>query len=205
MAQQRTPRGRRRAFVVPTEGEAKGMVDVRELVETCGINALTIDDLQIADLPLITWSGNPAHIRSVAEKLLAVETGQADYLAVRAPDGSPIAKCVIEYSPSESSAEIAQLAVRDDLQGIGVGTLLIRSAEQRIQVRGVRWAILGVEAGDERPRCLYERLGYQLFGREDASWEVEGEDGRVWMHETEVLMLRREVGAHPSISLKRRK
>lgn len=124
---------------------------------------------------------------------MPLRLGGADYLAVRAPDGSPIAKCLIAYAPGELSAEIGELAVRDDVQGMGIGTWLIRAAGKRIQARGMQWAVLGVEVEDVRRRVLYERLGYELFGHEDASWEVEGEYGRVWMYETKVLMLGREV------------
>jgi len=93
---------------------------VRAFIEENGAAALVVDYLTADDLSHISWSGNPAHIRSVAEKLKAAERGEVEYLAVRAPDGSPIAKCVVEYSAAESSGEVAQLAVRDDLQGLGI-------------------------------------------------------------------------------------
>lgn len=169
--------------------------DVRAWIAANGAAALPIDDLRTKDLPHIGWSGNPAHIRSVGEKLTLAAHGTLDYLAVRGPDGSAIAKCLVDYSKSDSEAEIAQLAVRDDLRGLGIGTRIIRVAEDRIRNRGKRWSVLGVEVGDERPRALYERLGYQLFRRERHAWEVEDDAGCVFIHDADVLMLRKEVGS----------
>lgn len=173
-------------------GGMKG-ADVRAFIAANGVVTLPIDDLNADDLPHIRWSGNPAHMRSVALKLQAVVGGEIDYLAVRAPDGSPIAKCLIDYSASSSEAEIAQLAVRSDLQGLGIATHLIHVAEGRIQDRGRRWAVLGVERRDRGVCALYERLGYEMFGQKNGSWEVEDDAGRVSMHQAELLLLRREV------------
>ena len=53
-----------------------------------------------------------------------------------------------------------QLAVLPALQSRGLGTLLIRAAEQRIRNRGLRRAELAVEESNPRARALYERLGY---------------------------------------------
>ena len=65
----------------------------------------------------------------------------------------------------------------EPLRGLGVGTLLVNVAEQRIQKRGLRWATLGVEDNNPRARALYERLGYRHIGQEPASLEQEDEEG----------------------------
>ena len=48
------------------------------------------------------------------------------------------------------------------LRGQGIGARLLRAAEQALQARGFRWALLGVQADNPGARRLYERLGYTL-------------------------------------------
>jgi|GEM_PF-3529265 len=103
--------------------------EIHSLLAEQGASALLVDDLQAADLTELAWSGDAAHLRSIQTKLLAVARGAADYLAVRAPDGSPLAIGLIDYAIGENAAEIGQLAVQPQLQGMGLGTHLIARAE----------------------------------------------------------------------------
>lgn len=66
---------------------------------------------------------------------------------------------------------------RADLRGRGIGTALIRSAEDRARERGFQWLGLGV--GDANPRAagLYERLGYEAGIRYTAAWSYEDDAG----------------------------
>lgn len=170
------------------------LVDLRAFLTDNGASSLVIDDLTSDDLSRIPWSGSPGHIRDVAKKLLAVEAGTAEYLVVRSPDGAPIAKGLIDYSVDGPGAEIGQLAVHPELEGLGIATALIRGAEQRVRRRGCRWAELGVEVGHVRAQSLYEKLGYVQYGRDFESWEVVSDSGEVSIHHAEVLLLRRDLG-----------
>jgi GNAT superfamily N-acetyltransferase len=66
---------------------------------------------------------------------------------------------------------------RADLRGRGIGTALIRSAEDRARERGFERIGLGV--GDENPGAarLYERLGYDAGIRYTAVWSDEDDAG----------------------------
>jgi ribosomal protein S18 acetylase RimI-like enzyme len=66
---------------------------------------------------------------------------------------------------------------RADLRGRGIGTALIRSAEDRTRERGFQWLGLGV--GDDNPRAahLYERLGYHAGIHYTAAWTYEDDAG----------------------------
>jgi len=70
---------------------------------------------------------------------------------------------------------------------------LIAAAENRIRQRRKTWSVLKVEADTERVRKFYERLGYGFSGRESAAWEVDDEEGRTRMYETELVVLRKEL------------
>jgi ribosomal protein S18 acetylase RimI-like enzyme len=116
-----------------------------------------------------------------------------EYLAVREPNGKPIAKLGIDYAPNPGTGTLWQIATIQELRGLGIGTHLISAAESRIRKRGLSVAQLDVEIDNPRARTLYERFGYRATGRRSASWDVEDADGSVSRYETEVLMLRKDL------------
>ncbi|MFB6812955.1 GNAT family N-acetyltransferase [Streptomyces sp. NPDC056347] len=160
--------------------------------------ALSVRELTRADLPSCGWTGDAMHVRQLADQLRRAEAGEIDYLAVCTPVGLPVAVGGVDYTVKEGAGEIWQLGVHPALRSCGIGTLLIRSAERRISARGLTRAELGVEEDNPRARALYERLGYQAYGRGPDSWDVVAEDGSIRRYETMCTMMRRDlaVGEH---------
>jgi ribosomal protein S18 acetylase RimI-like enzyme len=148
-----------------------------------------VDDLSIGDLHRIAWSGTRRHVEAVGENLSRAASGQTECLAVRSPDGTPVALGAIGYGEAAGVGTIFQLSTHEQLRGLGLGTLLISAAEGRIKRRGVSVARLGIEEDNPRARALYERLGYQVSGRRPASWEDERDDGTLFLYETVVTEL----------------
>ena len=107
--------------------------ELREIVTEFGVENLVVNDLTEADLEFIGWSGSPLHVSHVAAELRRAERGDAEYLAARAPDGSPVAKGGIDYTQEPGVGVIQQLATRTDLQGLGIGTRVVEAAETRIR------------------------------------------------------------------------
>lgn len=167
--------------------------EARRAVDARGLEALAVDDLEEGDLDDIPWSGSSTHIDHVRRALQRVPPGEVEYLAVRTPSRAPIAKGGIDYAERADGGTLWQLATHPDLQGLGIGTRLIRAAEDRIRRRGLPYAYLGVEDGNAPARRLYERLGYKEVGREPDSWDQEDEHGDVYRYETEVVILRKEL------------
>ncbi|MFC8721969.1 GNAT family N-acetyltransferase [Kitasatospora sp. NPDC057198] len=154
---------------------------------------LTVRDLTEADLPSCGWAGSPKHVRELVHQLRRAEAGEVDYLAVCTPAGLPVAVGGVDYLPAPGAGTLWQLGVHPALQSCGIGTLLIRSAEQRITARGLTAAELGVEESNPRARALYERLGYRAFGRAPDAWDVEDEDGTLRRYETMCTLMRRQL------------
>jgi ribosomal protein S18 acetylase RimI-like enzyme len=153
-----------------------------------------VDDLGKDDLPFLGWSGGSAHLASVGRALARVESGEVEYLVVRAPRGYPIAKGGIDYAVRPGAGTLSQLATADEVRGLGIGAHLIAVAEGRMRERGVRTAELAVEDDNPRARALYERLGYrEEVRRESASWYVEDADGNLVLYETELAVLRKRL------------
>jgi GNAT superfamily N-acetyltransferase len=99
------------------------------------LDSLVLDDLTEADLPAIAWSGGPGHLSSVARYLARAASGEAEYLAVRTPDGRIVAKGGIDYAEHPGYGTMLQLAANPT--GHRYGTLLIQAMEERIRARGV--------------------------------------------------------------------
>lgn len=137
-----------------------------------GADRVTIRDLSEEDLADLGWSGDAKHIEAVAKELERSKSGEVDYLVACGPSGLPIAKGCIDYAPDATAGTIMQLAVHPALQSQGLGTLLIKAAEQRIWERGLTRARMAVEVNNPRARRLYERLGYVAQGEEPMCWDT---------------------------------
>ncbi|WP_030613917.1 GNAT family N-acetyltransferase [Streptomyces sclerotialus] len=154
---------------------------------------VSVRDLLPRDLPACTWSGSATHLRHVERELARASAGEVDYLAVCTPTDLPVAIGGIDYQVTEGAGTLWQLAVLPALQSCGLGSLLIRAAEQRIRNRGLRRAELAVEENNPRARALYERLGYVEYSRRPDAWDEEAPDGTVHRYETMCALLRKDL------------
>jgi ribosomal protein S18 acetylase RimI-like enzyme len=155
---------------------------------------ILIRNLTAADLDHIDWSGGRSHIRSVGVQLERVTAGLADYLVACPPSGLPIGTAGIDYVAAADAGMIHQVAVHPALQSCGIGTLLMRAAEERILSRGRQQAELWVEHSNPRARALYERLGYAGGRDEPAEWDDDGPDGAVTRYRTVCTVMRKQLG-----------
>jgi ribosomal protein S18 acetylase RimI-like enzyme len=164
------------------------MVSVPEIVIH-----LAVRDLEPGDLPSCVWSGRATHLAAIARALERARNGEVEYLAACPPSGLPAGLCGIDYAKTSGAGTIWMLEVNPVLQSCGIGTVLIRAAEQRIRARGLHRAELGVEDSNPRARLLYERLGYAAYGSQPDSWDQEAADGTVTRYETMLTVMRREL------------
>ncbi len=186
----RPPRGSHDLAVGLDQAAIEGL---RAMIRAGGVRQLAVGDLRADDLAELAWSGNPAHLRSVAAAWQRAAQGQEDYLVVRAPAGEPVAKMRIDYTSEAGTGVFSQLATMGPLQGLGIATMLIGAGEQRVRARGLAFAALGVEDNNPRARHLYQRLGYQAAGRQHASWETEDDTGVLRVYETTLTILRKRL------------
>jgi GNAT superfamily N-acetyltransferase len=91
--------------------------------------------------------------------------------------------------------ELNGIAVLPEYRSRGIGTRLIRAAEQMARERGFREVCVGVEPRNTRARSLYERLGYQDWGHGvmEAHWLLPDERG-TWPAE-QAMYLRKKLGS----------
>ncbi|WP_020385418.1 GNAT family N-acetyltransferase [Kribbella catacumbae] len=154
---------------------------------------LTVRDLVYADLAACGFAGSELHLTQVAKELDRARAGEVDYLAVCTKADLPVAIGGVDYRPHPGAGSLWQLAVHPALQSYGIGTVLIKAAEQRILARGLRRAEIGVELSNPRARALYERLGYVAYDERLESWDQQGPDGSITRYETTCAQMRKEL------------
>src|SRR5260370_37685178 len=91
---------------------------LRRMILAGGVQRLAVGDLRADEVAGLTWSGNPAHLRSVAAALDRAAQGLEDYLVVRAPAGEPVAKMRVDYTSEGDTAVFSQLATQDPRPGL---------------------------------------------------------------------------------------
>lgn len=156
---------------------------------------LTVRDLTVEDLELYSdsWGWSATHVAGTVETLERARRGEVDFLAVCPPSDVPIATGGADYTKPPGAATLWQLSVDGALRSCGIGTILIEALEQRIRAHGLHRAELGVDENESRPRALYERLGYVVYGTEPGGWDEEAPDGTVSRYETTIITMRKEL------------
>jgi len=87
------------------------------------------------------------------------------------------------------------IEVRLDRRGRGIGTALIRHAEQLVRQRGFEQAVIEVDIDNPRARALYERLGYAESGLGEftTSGTYVDDDGHIveWTNGPQVQLIKK--------------
>jgi ribosomal protein S18 acetylase RimI-like enzyme len=78
----------------------------------------------------------------------------------------PIATMITRYTPEEDRMYVSSLYVLPEAQGQGVGSILLRAAEECALARGLFEIWLGVMTQNTRAVAWYERIGFQFTRRE---------------------------------------
>lgn len=154
---------------------------------------VSVRDLSADDLTNCAWAGTPIHLTYVRTAVERAQRGEVDYLAICPPSDLPVAIGGIDYSLDSQAGTLWQLMVHPALRSCGLGTRLIKEAEQRIRARGWCWSRLSVEDDNPRAQALYKRLGYVAYDRQRETWNIEADDGTITRHETVCTLMRKSL------------
>jgi GNAT superfamily N-acetyltransferase len=140
-----------------------------------------------ADVALLDrYIGSPGATSFHARRFARQEAGESTYLVARL-DGRPVGHAEVRWrgcadarvrAARPGCPEINALAVWPErLRSRGIGTSLIRAAEQHARERGHTAVGLGVAADNPRAAALYARLGYLPLIDYVDRYSYEGHDG----------------------------
>ncbi|HEY9294108.1 MAG TPA: GNAT family N-acetyltransferase [Microlunatus sp.] len=157
-----------------------------------GIDELEIRPFSIDDVD--SWARTDLQRQGLVHALEI----SGDYLAaVQQPDGRIVGKIGIRYEEHPGAGNLLQFDVVEDLRGRGIGTALLRRAEEVARERGCTRTTLAVEETNGDGLRLYRRLGYQVFGAEDAEWDQEAPDGSTYRYRCRCLLMQRTLTDEP--------
>lgn len=100
--------------------------------------------------------------RSLGLAELAAAANGRGYLAVVASDDAGLGGYALAQLESPE-AELYSIAVRQDLEGQGLGTKLLLFLEQNLQARGITRILLEVAVANTRAVALYRKNGYTQY------------------------------------------
>jgi ribosomal protein S18 acetylase RimI-like enzyme len=140
-----------------------------------------------ADLPALEWEGEYTHFRrlyAMAYKRFRRRRAVlwvADWGRVRV-----IGQLFVQLNSDRreladgiTRAFIYSFRVRPTFRGIGVGSGLLKTAENDLVQRGFRLTTLNVARDNPDARRLYERMGYRVVAPEPGRWRYRDHNGRI--------------------------
>ncbi|WP_328870003.1 GNAT family N-acetyltransferase [Streptomyces sp. NBC_00287] len=147
------------------------------------ITACTAADIALLD----RYLGSPGRTSFHARRFARQEAGQCTYLVARL-DGRPVGHAEMRWIGCADAGvraalpgcpEIGGLAVAEELRSRGIGTALVRAAEELARQRGL--TVVGIGVGKDNPRAaaLYERLGYRSLTDYLDRYSYEDHDGAI--------------------------
>lgn len=151
-----------------------------------------IDQVQIRtvtnqDLPDLEWDGEYTHFRRLyAQSFHRAQEGHAVLWIANLPDIKVVGQLFVqldshrnELADGHQRAYIYGFRVRPRYRGMGIGTMLIQTAEIDLKERGFLWVSLNVGRDNPRAQKLYERLGYHVVAAEPGFWSYLDDHGRL--------------------------
>lgn len=96
-------------------------------------------------------------------------------LLVAIGDGTLLGSALVFTRRDSPAARLYSIAIARAARGQGLGSKLLRRAEQEARSRGLTSMRLEVAAGNSAAIALYRKLGYAVFGRKLGYYE-DGQD-----------------------------
>lgn len=93
------------------------------------------------------------------------------WLAVAERDGALVGSAMVLFRADSPAARLYSIAVDPAARGGGLGLALLRAGERAASARGADEMRLEVREDNAAAIALYEREGYERFGRRDGYYE----------------------------------
>lgn len=138
------------------------------------------------DLPALEWEGEFIHFRNLyADTFRRMELGHSLMWVADMPAVGLIGQLFVslsstrsELSDGKNRAYIYGFRVRPLYRNKGVGSLLIKTAEDDLLLRGYSHVTLNVARENLGALRLYKRHGYHIMGFEPGIWSYIDHQGR---------------------------
>jgi ribosomal protein S18 acetylase RimI-like enzyme len=135
--------------------------------------------LEERDLSALEWDGTFLHFRRLFRQAYEdMRLGIRLMLVMEhKPGGEIVGQIFLQWNSSDprfadgrQRGYLYSLRVKPAFQRRGLGTRLIRAAEDALRQRGMDTASIGVEKNNPDARSLYERNGYHVIAEDPGCW-----------------------------------
>ncbi len=148
---------------------------------------IKVRHLTRADLPALEWEGEFTHFRRLyMQAYQRAQKNRSVLWVAELPSEGLIGQLFVqlisarlELADGECRAYIYSFRIRPSFRGYGLGTHMLRLAEQDLRRRGFQIATLNVNRSNAEARRLYERNGYRVVAAESGRWTYRDQSGNL--------------------------
>ncbi len=137
------------------------------------------------DLPRLEWEGEYQHYREVFRTNFDDMRRGQRLMWVAVCDGALVGQIFCQFLSADPAfadgqrrAYLYAFRVRAPLQGRGIGSRLLATAERELLKRRFRTAVIAAAKDNPRAREMYERRGYRVFAEDPGLWSYRDDQGR---------------------------
>jgi ribosomal protein S18 acetylase RimI-like enzyme len=144
-----------------------------------GEDEFVVRPMEERDLLALEWDGEFLHFRRLFRQAFEDMRLGTRYLLVMEsnPTGEMVGQVFIQWNSSDPRfadgsrrGYLYALRIKPAFRERGLGTRMIRAAEEVLRRRGMDTASIGVEKNNPRARALYERQGYRIIAEDPGRW-----------------------------------
>lgn len=146
----------------------------------------SIRKLVQSDLRRLEWYGQYRHYRLMFRRAYQEQRSGKRILLVADLKGFPVGRLFLLLHSSNTQIADGQynsymygFRVMDMLQGFGIGTQLIRAAEEVLVQMSYRRVTLSVAKTNRDAIRLYEKLNYAVCGEDQGEWQYKNHRGEI--------------------------
>jgi ribosomal protein S18 acetylase RimI-like enzyme len=157
------------------------------MVDTSITEQVVIRQIRREDLLALEWEGEYTHFRRLfADAFRRTLRGDAVMWVAELPEVNLVGQLFVQLNSAHSEAAngghkayIYGFRVRPHYRNAGIGSLLLKTAEDDLAQRGYRVVALNVGRDNPAARRLYERSGYRVVAAEPGVWSYLDHRGRL--------------------------
>ncbi len=136
-----------------------------------------IREARESDLPALEWEGEYTHFRRLYRQALDEAKMGRRILLIVENEGEIVGQIFIHlksklnhhFAP-DRTGYLYSFRVKPEYRFMGIGTSLLREAEEMLLDYGFSRAVISVVKDNVPARLLYEKLGYTIFTEDPGEW-----------------------------------
>jgi ribosomal protein S18 acetylase RimI-like enzyme len=155
---------------------------------TSWVEQVVIRTIREMDLPALEWNGEYIHYRRVySDAYERSKAGQMVLWIAEIPGTGLLGQLFVQLDADYLQKDhfrkgyIYGFRIKPEFRSSGVGSRMLKTAENDLFRRGYHFVTLNVAKNNPRALDLYKRLGYYLIGEDPGRWSYPDHNG-TWHH-----------------------